>query len=55
MVFTVRLPMDVWFNSATSHNSGNDRDNEVLRKRVAKYRDELKQRLEKEKAKPPGK
>ncbi len=35
--------LDVWLNS------GNHQDNEVLRKHVAKCRDELKQRLEKEK------
>jgi hypothetical protein len=39
--------MDIWLNS------GSNRNNEVLRKLVAESRDELKQRLEKEKK--PGK
>jgi HEAT repeat protein len=39
--------LDIWLNS------GSNRNNEVLRKLVAESRDELKQRLEKEKK--PGK
>ena len=46
------VAMDAWLNSSVALDSGNIQRDEVLRKYVIKYRDELKQKLEK--AKKPG-
>jgi hypothetical protein len=41
--------MDVWLNSSSPGRHRNEQLEKALRKHIAKYRDELKQRLEKEK------
>lgn len=43
--------MDVWLNSSSPGRHRNEQLDKALRKHIAKYRDELKQRLEKEKKK----
>jgi hypothetical protein len=45
--------MNVWLRTSGTHKDRHERVEEVLRKDVTNYRDELKQRLEK--AKPPAK
>jgi len=46
--------VDIWLNSSSPRQHDGDKLSEQLRKHVTKYRDELRQRLEKEK-KSPGK
>lgn len=48
--------IDVWLATSTPLKDHNERFNETFRQDIAKYRDQLKARLEKEeKEKPPGK
>ena len=47
--------IDVWLNSSSPRRHEGEKLTEMVRKNVIKYRDELKARLEKEKAKPLGK
>ena len=49
------IAIDVWLNSSSPRRHEGEKLTEMVRKNVIKYRDELKARLEKEKAKPLGK